>query len=79
MPYLNRALAEEQMGVNAATSGNQSEAEQHYKAALRVCLVCEPHSYSSCLRFWSLCLCLEGRAAVGIFLAGMTAQRPMRY
>ncbi|EIE21375.1 TPR-like protein [Coccomyxa subellipsoidea C-169] len=37
VPYLNRAIAEEQLGVNAASSGNQAEAERHYEAALRDC------------------------------------------
>lgn len=36
VPYLNRAIAEEQLGVNAASSGNQEEAERHYQAAIRV-------------------------------------------
>jgi hypothetical protein len=38
VPYLNRALAEEQLGVNAASSGNKAQADQHYQAALRVSL-----------------------------------------
>ena len=36
VPYLNRALASEQLGVDAASSGNQKEAQQHYKRAVAV-------------------------------------------
>ena len=36
VPYLNRALASEQLGVDAASSGNQDEAQQHYKRAVAV-------------------------------------------
>ncbi len=36
VPYLNRAIAEEQLGVNAAGAGRISEAEQHYEAAIQV-------------------------------------------
>ncbi len=36
MPYLNRAIAEEQLGVNAASAGKNDEAAQHYQAAIQV-------------------------------------------
>lgn len=36
MPYLNRAIAEEQLGVNAASAGKPLEATEHYQAAIQV-------------------------------------------
>jgi len=36
VPYLNRAIAEEQLGVNAASAGKNDEAAQHYQAAIQV-------------------------------------------
>lgn len=36
VPYLNRAIAEEQLGVNAASAGRDEEAAQHYQAAIQV-------------------------------------------
>ncbi len=36
MPYLNRAIAEEQLGVNAASMGKADEAAGHYQAAIKV-------------------------------------------
>ena len=36
VPFLNRALASEQLGVEAASSGRQQEAQQHYKRAVAV-------------------------------------------
>ena len=36
VPYLNRALASEQLGVDAASSERQEEAQQHYKRAVAV-------------------------------------------
>jgi hypothetical protein len=37
VPYLNRAIAEEQLGVNAASAGRDDEAAHHYQAAIQVC------------------------------------------
>eukprot|EP00891_Asterochloris_glomerata_P007688 jgi/Astpho2/7688/Aster-x0780 len=37
VPFLNRALASEQLGVEAASSGRQQEAQQHYKRAVADC------------------------------------------
>ena len=36
VPYLNRALASEQLGVDAASAGIEKEAQQHYKRAVAV-------------------------------------------
>ena len=36
VPYLNRALASEQLGVDAASSERQEEAQLHYKRAVAV-------------------------------------------
>ena len=35
VPYLNRAIAEEQLGVEAAASGRDDEAALHYNHAIQ--------------------------------------------
>jgi hypothetical protein len=37
VPYLNRALAEEQLGVEADARSDAADAQQHYEAAIQVC------------------------------------------
>lgn len=37
VPYLNRALAEEQLGVEADARSDPADAQQHYEAAIQVC------------------------------------------
>ena len=51
MPYLNRAIAEEQLGVNAASAGKADEAAGHYQAAIQVWNFA---GRSSHLRLWPL-------------------------
>ena len=54
MPYLNRAIAEEQLGVNAASAGKATEAAEHYQAAIQVCSV-----FIGSVMHFRLCLMLS--------------------
>ena len=60
VPYLNRAIAEEQLGVNAASAGKIDEAAQHYQAAIQVaCLAALGRSTSLSLCERVPCLWLD--------------------
>ena len=58
VPYLNRAIAEEQLGVNAASAGKTTEAAEHYQAAIQVCSVVgsslHPRFCLTILQAWGL-------------------------
>ena len=40
VPYLNRALAEEQLGVDADPQNQHQDAEGQYSSAVKVCFPC---------------------------------------
>ena len=40
VPYLNRALAEEQLGVDADEQSDHQQAQEQYEGAVKVLLLC---------------------------------------
>ena len=64
MPYLNRALAEEQLGVQSAAASQPEQAQQHYEAAIRVrfpgiCLSASAADQASLHDGTDILLCLQ--------------------
>lgn len=61
VPYLNRALASEQLGVDAESRGDQSEAATRYQDAVHVSI--SPHDHA-CMEQASLTIAHRSQLSV---------------